>query len=219
MKVQVVAVPLPPDGSFGALVRASRRRAFLSQEQLAERAELSERTVRNLEAGRVRSPRADTVRLLADALELSALEREGWFEAALCASDERGGPAVVGGDRPVGLPGDFPARMPMRACGSGVGDQHRRRRPPAARFREKVAALRGRGAGRPGRMASELILAGPAIWARVHRPGPHVRSGEDGSLSSQDRRELTELRQENRRLREDLEVLMRAAAILATVTR
>jgi len=68
-------------------------------------------------------------------------------------------------------------------------------------------------------MASELILAGRAIWARAHRPGQHIGGGEDGSLSSQDRRELTELRQENRRLREDLEVLMRAAAILATVTR
>jgi len=109
--------------------------------------------------------------------------------------------------------------MPVRACGSGVGNQHRRRRPRAARFRAKAAALRLRGGGRAGRLASDVVLAGPAIWARVHRPAQHVRSGEDGSLSSKDRRELTELRQENRRLREDLEVLMRAAAILATVTR
>src|SRR5215475_3839024 len=90
---QVVEVPLPPRGSFGALVRACRRRAFLSQEQLAERAELSERTVRNLEAGRVRSPRTTTVRLLADALELAEPERESWLAAARRAN---GRPAEPG---------------------------------------------------------------------------------------------------------------------------
>jgi transcriptional regulator with XRE-family HTH domain len=66
----------PPDGSFGALLRAFRHRACLSQEQLAAHAELSERTVRNIEAGRVRSPRKDMVRLLADALALTEPERE-----------------------------------------------------------------------------------------------------------------------------------------------
>ncbi|HWM97066.1 MAG TPA: helix-turn-helix transcriptional regulator [Streptosporangiaceae bacterium] len=45
---QLASAP-PPDGSFGALVRAFRHRAYLSQEQVAARAELSERTVRNLE--------------------------------------------------------------------------------------------------------------------------------------------------------------------------
>src|SRR5215467_13314773 len=79
--VQVVAVPLQACDSFGALVRACRHRAFLSQEQLAARAELSERTVRNLEAGRVRSPRVDTVRLLAVAQELSDQQQQGWFLA------------------------------------------------------------------------------------------------------------------------------------------
>jgi transcriptional regulator with XRE-family HTH domain len=72
----------PPPASFGALLRACRHRACLSQEQLAARAELSERTVRNLEAGRVRSPRKDTVRLLADALDLAEPERENWLAAA-----------------------------------------------------------------------------------------------------------------------------------------
>jgi transposase len=71
-----------PPTSFGVLLRARRHRACLSQEQLAARAELSERTVRNLEADRVQSPRADTVRLLADALQLREPERGSWFEAA-----------------------------------------------------------------------------------------------------------------------------------------
>ena len=56
---QLLSAALPPRGSFGALLRAGRQRALLSQEQLAARAELSERTVRNHEVGQVRSPRAD----------------------------------------------------------------------------------------------------------------------------------------------------------------
>jgi transcriptional regulator with XRE-family HTH domain len=91
---QVVGASLP-NGSFGALLRACRRRAHLSQEQLAERAKLSERTVRNLEAGRVRSPRNDTVRLLADALKLTETEREGWFDAARCLNGWRAEPAIL----------------------------------------------------------------------------------------------------------------------------
>jgi len=55
---QLVSASLPSRGSFGALLRAGRHRANLSQEQLAARAELSERTVRDLEAGTGR-PRAD----------------------------------------------------------------------------------------------------------------------------------------------------------------
>jgi transcriptional regulator with XRE-family HTH domain len=95
-----------PDGSFGALLRAFRHRAYLSQEQLAARAELSERAVRNLEAGRVRSPRNDTVRLLADALALTEPERESWVAAAQGAN---------GRQTEVGLPGaDGLAQPPRR---------------------------------------------------------------------------------------------------------
>jgi len=41
----------------------------------------------------------------------------------------------------------------------------------------------------------------------------------DGGLTGVDRRELAELRQENRRLREDVEILKRATAIFAAATR
>jgi len=93
---QLVSASLPSGGSFGALLRAGRHRACLSQEQLAAHAGLSERGVRNLEAGRVRSPRPDPVRLLADALQLSRPERDSLVAAAQWA---RGGPggAVAGG--------------------------------------------------------------------------------------------------------------------------
>jgi transcriptional regulator with XRE-family HTH domain len=100
----------PPDGSFGALLRAFRQRAHLSQEQLAARAELSERTVRNIEAGRVRSPRNDTVRLLADALALTEPERESWVAAAQGANGRQA-----------------EAGRPHRAAGAAAPARDRRR--------------------------------------------------------------------------------------------
>jgi len=92
----------PPPGSFGALLRACRHRVCLSQEQLAARAGVSERTVHNLEAGRVRSPRNDTVRLLADALQLGGPERGNWFAAARGVNHQRAGPAAPRSGGPAG---------------------------------------------------------------------------------------------------------------------
>src|SRR5215831_16572894 len=97
---QLASAP-PPDGSFGAILQAFRHRAYLSQEQLAARAELSERTVRNLEAGRVRSPRTTTVRLLADALELAEPERESWLAAARRANGRPAEPGPPGTGSPA----------------------------------------------------------------------------------------------------------------------
>lgn len=66
---------------FGLLVRRYRRRLMLTQEELAERAQLSTRSIRGMESGAVRSPRMHSVAQLADALHLSELERRA-FEAA-----------------------------------------------------------------------------------------------------------------------------------------
>src|SRR3954469_7658175 len=59
---------------FGTLLRRYRLAAGLTQEGLAERAGVSARGVQDLERGVRTAPRADTVRLLADAL---ALDQEG----------------------------------------------------------------------------------------------------------------------------------------------
>jgi transcriptional regulator with XRE-family HTH domain len=107
---QLASVP-QPDGSFGALLQAFRHRAYLSQEQLAARAELSERTVRNLEAGRVRSPRNTTVRLLADALELAEPEREGWLAAARGANERPAEPGPPDAGGPAQVPGRVTVAM------------------------------------------------------------------------------------------------------------
>jgi transcriptional regulator with XRE-family HTH domain len=114
---QLASAP-PPDGSFGALLRTFRHRACLSQEQLAARAELSERTVRNLEAGRVRSPRTDTVRLLADALALTGPERQSWVAAAQGANRRQ----IAAGLPGTGAPAQLPRRVTVAVL--TVGAQH-----------------------------------------------------------------------------------------------
>lgn len=66
---------------FALLLRGHRGRARLTQEELAERAQLSVRTLRDLERGRTRYPHRDSVRRLAAALELTGEDRLT-FEAA-----------------------------------------------------------------------------------------------------------------------------------------
>jgi transcriptional regulator with XRE-family HTH domain len=68
--------------SFSAQLQYWRRAAHLTQERLAERSGLSPRSIQNLERGRVTRPRRDSVRLLADALELRGAARAEFEYAA-----------------------------------------------------------------------------------------------------------------------------------------
>jgi transposase len=215
---QLITVSLPP-GSFGALLRACRHRVCLSQEQLAARAELSERTVRNLEADRVRSPRTDTVRLLADALQLSGPERESWFEAARGVNHQPAGPAVPGAGGPAPPPNDGPAQRPLNACGLGGRNKHWSHRPGTGAYPAEVVELGRRGDGPAGQLTKDRDPTATAVQARLDLPGRDAGTGSDGELTSADRLELAELRRENRKLREDVEILKRATAIFATATR
>ena len=63
------------DNSFSQLLKRHRRAAGLTQEQLAERANLSVRGLSDLERGVKTRPHADTVEMLADALDLSPDDR------------------------------------------------------------------------------------------------------------------------------------------------
>jgi serine/threonine protein kinase/class 3 adenylate cyclase/sugar lactone lactonase YvrE len=87
-------------------VRRYRRGAELSQEALAERAGLSVRAIRDIEAGSKHRPRLDTVQLLADALGLTGEDRTV-FESL--AQEERQ------------LPGE--ARLRLERCAAGPAPQ------------------------------------------------------------------------------------------------
>jgi tetratricopeptide (TPR) repeat protein/transcriptional regulator with XRE-family HTH domain len=76
---------------FGPLLRAKRLAAGLSQEELADRATISVRTISSLERGRSQ-PYLKTVRLLAEALELTEADRDQFIRAARRLSYGAGGP-------------------------------------------------------------------------------------------------------------------------------
>lgn len=70
-----------PAVSFAVLLRTLRVDAGLTQQKLAEAAQLSYRSISDLERGINLTPRRETARLLADALGLAGPERQA-FEAA-----------------------------------------------------------------------------------------------------------------------------------------
>jgi len=71
-----------PALSFAVLLRRLRMDAWLTQEELAEAAGLSPRSVSDLERGIHRTARKDTARLLADALGLAGAVRVSFVAAA-----------------------------------------------------------------------------------------------------------------------------------------
>ena len=102
--------PIPVERSFASVLRHYRVIAGLSQEALAERAGISVRGVSDLERGRSRAPRLDTLRRLSDAMELGTADR-GILRRASSASSEppqiwpgvQNAPAPI--HSPPGLPG------------------------------------------------------------------------------------------------------------------
>jgi tetratricopeptide (TPR) repeat protein/transcriptional regulator with XRE-family HTH domain len=81
-----------PPVTFAGLLRTLRTEARLTQEELAEAAAVSPRSVSDLERGVAMTPQRETVRRLADALNLAGLVR-AQFEAV---ARGRGVPAAAG---------------------------------------------------------------------------------------------------------------------------
>ncbi|HZP52878.1 helix-turn-helix domain-containing protein [Actinocrinis sp.] len=68
--------------AFGRLVRHHRTRIGLTQRELSDFSTISVRAIRDLEQGRAKRPRHDTVRLIADGLRLGPKAREALESAA-----------------------------------------------------------------------------------------------------------------------------------------
>ncbi|MGC9666955.1 ATP-binding protein [Planosporangium sp. 12N6] len=79
-----------PGVGFGAVLRAHRRAAGLTQQELAARARVGVRTVRELERGRSTRPQRGTVDLLADALGLTGAARTRFVATARGRTGEAG---------------------------------------------------------------------------------------------------------------------------------
>jgi tetratricopeptide (TPR) repeat protein/transcriptional regulator with XRE-family HTH domain len=88
---------------FGEMVRGHRHRLGITQEELAEAAGLSVRSIGKIEAGKIDIPRPTTVRLLADAIGLTGNERDGFCRAAVGTGRVR----AAGGRIPAQLPADI----------------------------------------------------------------------------------------------------------------
>lgn len=109
--VDIAGVPIAATaGELAELVRASRERALLTQDELAERSGLSVGTVRGLESGRIRRPRASTLRLIADALALSATDRAALVGSVAGVNDDTAASSPSG-------PWMVPAQLPVAVRG------------------------------------------------------------------------------------------------------
>jgi len=105
---------------FGELLRTHRIRVGLTQQQLADFAMVSVRAIRDLESGRTRTPRAETVRLLADGLRLDDSSRAELAQAG-------GRPSVKAGVAPpapsasiVGREAETAALVALLVSGCGT---------------------------------------------------------------------------------------------------
>src|SRR5689334_12678902 len=100
-----------------------------------------------------------------------------------------------------------------------MGKKPRRRRSSAPEFKAEIAGLCRQGDRSVGQVAKDFDLTGTAVREWVRQAERDSGAREDGGLTSTERRELAELRRENRRLREDVDILKRATAFFAKETR
>jgi tetratricopeptide (TPR) repeat protein/transcriptional regulator with XRE-family HTH domain len=101
---------------FGEIVRAYRQRWGITQEELADRTGVSERTIRNIETGRIGRPRSASVRRLADAFALHGAERDHFHQTAQIEARPRPGvDAAAGPSRSADWP--LPAQLPADVRG------------------------------------------------------------------------------------------------------
>ena len=96
--------------------------------------------------------------------------------------------------------------------------QPRARRSFTPEFKAEIVELCQRGDRSIGRVARDFDLTDTAVREWVRQAERDAGTG-DGGLTSTDRQELSALRRENRRLRQDVEILKRATAFFVQETR
>lgn len=97
------------------------------------------------------------------------------------------------------------------------GKKPRRRRSFTPEFKAEIVERCKRGDRSVRQVARDFDLTETAVRAWVHQA--ETDAGERPGLTTEERVELTQLRRENRRLREDNETLKRATAFFARETR
>jgi transposase len=100
-----------------------------------------------------------------------------------------------------------------------MGNKPRRRRSFAPEFKAEIVELCQRGDRSVGQVAKDFDLTETAVREWVKQAGRDAGTRQDGGLTTAERQELAQLRRENRRLREDVEILKRATAFFAEGTR
>src|ERR1700753_3316094 len=100
----------------------------------------------------------------------------------------------------------------------GMGKTPGRRRSFTAEFKAEIVELCQRGDRSVGQVARDFDLTETAVREWVEQAERDAGTG-DGGRASDERRERAELRRENRRLREDVDILKRATAFFAKETR
>ncbi len=100
-----------------------------------------------------------------------------------------------------------------------MGKKPRRRRSFTPEFKAEIVELCQQGDRSVGQVAKDFDLTETAVREWVKQDQRDAGTRQDGGLTSTGKQELAQLRRENRRLREDVEILKRATAFFAGETR
>jgi transposase len=100
-----------------------------------------------------------------------------------------------------------------------MGKKPRRRRSFTPEFKAETVERCRQGDRSVGQVAKDFDLTETAVREWVKQAERDAGSRQDGGLTSSEKDELAQLRRQNRRLREDVEILKRATAFFAKETR
>ena len=106
----------------------------------------------------------------------------------------------------------------MESMGSSK-KKPRLRRSFTDQFKAEIVEQCQRGDRSIGQVCRDFDLTETAVREWVKQAERDAGTRDDGGITSQERGELAQLRRENRRLREDVEILKRATAFFAKETR